>query len=138
LKVIRFLKPKEVQTDARFCDLCSAKPSFRTANHAYFVCSSCANKHNFRVASSQFKAEPLDLIEINETHISQVCAQKPVQTKPIRSRKRDYDAFQRNLNACRADALASASESNNADLKQSAQACASNQRLLKKYFSDPQ
>lgn len=128
MKIIRFLQPKELKSDAKYCDKCSAKPAFRTRDYSLFVCSSCANR---------LQLDAKSLIEISDTHISQVCAQKPVQTKPIRSRKRDYVAFQRNLSACRADALVTNAESQLADSKLSAQLSAANKHLLKKFFGQP-
>ena len=128
MKIIRFLKPKDLKSDARFCDKCSARPAYRSRDYSLFVCSECANR---------LKLEAKSLIEIPDNHISQVCAQKPVQTKPIRSRKRDYVAFQRNLIACRAEALVINAESQLADTRKSAQLSAANQRLLKKFFGQP-
>jgi hypothetical protein len=128
MKIIRFQKPKELQSDARYCDKCSAKPAYRTRDYSLFICSSCANR---------LQLDAKSLIEISDNHISQVCAQKPVQTKPIRSRKRDHVAFESNLQACRANALVSNAKSQPADTKTSAQLSAANQRLLKKFFGQP-
>lgn len=123
MKIIRFQKPKIQQADVRYCDLCSAQPTFHTKNLAYFLCSDCATK---------FDAKSLTIIPDN--HISQVCAHKPVQTKPIRSRKRDYVRFERNLQACRAQqSLVSDAERQQAEIT-SAKMLKANNRLLKKHF----
>lgn len=126
MKVIKFKQPKVQMTEVRYCDCCSAKPVYRTKDYSYFVCANCSKKFDAK-----------SLVDIPEKHISQLCAQKPVQTKPIRSRKRDYVAFQRNLNACRANALVSNAKSQLADTKTSAQLSAANKRLIKKFFGQP-
>jgi len=123
-KIIKYIPVQEQRTDVRYCDCCSAKPAYRTKDYSYFVCSSCANRLNFSSKS---------LVEIPDSHISQVCAHKPVQTKPKRYRKRDYVAFRRNLEICRADALVSSPESEQAE-SASAKLLKANKRLLKKHF----